>query len=318
MNYTLNQLRIFLKIVQKESITRAAEALFLTQPAVSIQLKNFQDQFDIPLTEIVNKKLYVTDFGREVAAAAEKILEEVYAINYKTAQYKGQLSGRLRISVVSTGKYIIPYLLADFMKRHPAVELVLDVSNRANVTLNLERNETDFSLVSVLPERLNLEEITCMKNQLYLVGHKPLVFNENKDWREHLEDITWLKRETGSATRKAQDEYLHTHHIHVRRHIELTSNEAIKQAIIAGLGYSIMPLIGIRNELQLGQLCLTPINDLPIETHWRLVWPKGKKHNAVAEAFKKYISENIQQIVAKNFGFIDALSAVPTPMPISN
>ncbi|MFN5506326.1 MAG: LysR family transcriptional regulator, partial [Flavobacteriia bacterium] len=155
MNYTLNQLRIFLKIVQKESITRAAEALFLTQPAVSIQLKNFQDQFDIPLTEIVNKKLYVTDFGREVAAAAEKILEEVYAINYKTSQYKGQLSGRLRISVVSTGKYIIPYLLTDFLKTHPGVELVLDVSNRANVTLNLERNETDFSLVSVLPERLN-------------------------------------------------------------------------------------------------------------------------------------------------------------------
>ena len=149
MNYTLNQLRIFLKIVQKESITRAAEALFLTQPAVSIQLKNFQDQFDIPLTEIVNKKLYVTDFGREVAAAAENILEEVYAINYKTAQYKGQLSGRLRISVVSTGKYIIPYLLADFMKAHPGVELALDVSNRANVTLNLERNETDFSLVSI-------------------------------------------------------------------------------------------------------------------------------------------------------------------------
>ena len=126
MNYTLNQLRIFLKIVQKESITRAAEALFLTQPAVSIQLKNFQDQFDIPLTEIVNKKLYVTDFGREVAAAAENILEEVYAINYKTAQYKGQLSGRLRISVVSTGKYIIPYLLADFMKAHLGVELALD------------------------------------------------------------------------------------------------------------------------------------------------------------------------------------------------
>lgn len=314
MNYTLNQLRIFLKIVQKESITRAAEALFLTQPAVSIQLKNFQDQFDIPLTEIVNKKLYVTDFGREVAAAAEKILEEVYAINYKTAQYKGQLSGRLRISVVSTGKYIIPYLLADFMKAHPGVELVLDVSNRANVTLNLERNETDFSLVSVLPERLNLEEITCMKNQLFLVGKEQLMLDIKNDWRQALEVVTWVKRETGSATRKAQDEYLHNHEIQVRRHIELTSNEAVKQALIAGLGYSIMPLIGIRNELKLGQLTITELPDLPLESQWRVVWPKGKKHSGVAEAFKQYLTANMQQIVAQNFGFIDGLSAVPKSM----
>lgn len=314
MNYTLNQLRIFLKIVQKESITRAAEALFLTQPAVSIQLKNFQDQFDIPLTEIVNKKLYVTDFGREVAAAAEKILEEVYAINYKTAQYKGQLSGRLRISVVSTGKYIIPYLLADFMKAHPGVELVLDVSNRANVTLNLERNETDFSLVSVLPERLNLEEIPCMKNQLFLVGKEALQVASKGDWQKAIEGITWVKRETGSATRKALDEYLDSHDIQVRRHIELASNEAVKQALIAGLGYSIMPLIGIRNELTLGQLKVTALPDLPLESMWRVVWPKGKKHNGAALAFKNYLTEQLPQIIEKNFGYIDGLKAVPKSM----
>jgi DNA-binding transcriptional LysR family regulator len=314
MNYTLNQLRIFLKIVQKESITRAAEALFLTQPAVSIQLKNFQDQFDIPLTEIVNKKLYVTDFGREVAAAAENILEEVYAINYKTAQFKGQLSGRLRISVVSTGKYIIPYLLADFMKAHPGVELVLDVSNRANVTLNLERNETDFSLVSILPDRLNLEEIPCMKNQLFLVGKDALSFPKKRPWRKELEDITWVKRETGSATRKALDEYLSSHQMQMRRHIELTSNEAVKQALIAGLGYSIMPLIGIRNELQLGQLTISTLPDLPLESMWRVVWPKGKKHSGVAAAFKAFLEQNMSQIIEKNFGYIDRLTAVPKSM----
>jgi DNA-binding transcriptional LysR family regulator len=313
MNYTLNQLRIFLKIVQKESITRAAEELFLTQPAVSIQLKNFQDQFDIPLTEIVNKRLYVTEFGKEVAVAAEKILEEVYAINYKTAQYKGQLSGRLRISVVSTGKYVIPYLLADFMKAHPGVELVLDVSNRANVALNLERNETDFSLVSVLPDRLNLEEVTCMKNQLFLVGNAPLAI-EQINWRKQLEGLTWVKREAGSATRKAMDDYLASHDIHIRRNIELTSNEAVKQALIAGLGYSIMPLIGIRNELKLGDLTIIPIPDLPLESTWRIVWPKGKKHNGVALAFKDYLVQNMATITEKSFGFIDGLSAVPKSM----
>jgi DNA-binding transcriptional LysR family regulator len=258
--------------------------------------------------------LYVTDFGREVAAAAEKILEEVYAINYKTSQYKGQLSGRLRISVVSTGKYIIPYLLADFMKAHPGVELVLDVSNRANVTLNLERNETDFSLVSVLPERLNLEEIPCMKNQLFLVGKEALALSKKGPWHQELEEITWVKRETGSATRKAQDEYLNSHQIQVRRHIELTSNEAVKQALIAGLGYSIMPLIGIRNELQLGQLTISKLPDLPLESMWRVVWPKGKKHSGVAQAFKTYLEQNMARIVEQNFGFIDGLAAVPESM----
>ncbi|MFN3666551.1 MAG: LysR family transcriptional regulator, partial [Sediminibacterium sp.] len=109
MNYTLNQLQIFLKVAQTQSVTKAAEELYLTQPAVSIQLKNFQDQFDIPLTEVVGRKLYVTDFGKEIASAAEAILNEVNAINYKTQAYQGQISGRLKISVVSTGKYVMPY-----------------------------------------------------------------------------------------------------------------------------------------------------------------------------------------------------------------
>ncbi len=111
MNYTINQLRIFLRITETKSITKAAEELHLTQPAVSIQLKNFQDQFDIPLTEIIGRKIYITDFGREIAVAAENILNQVYEINNKTLAHKGQLTGRLKISVVSTGKYVMPYFL---------------------------------------------------------------------------------------------------------------------------------------------------------------------------------------------------------------
>ena len=111
MYYTLNQLQIFLRITETQSVTKAAEALHLTQPAVSIQLKNFQDQFDIPLTEIVGRKIYITDFGKEIAKAAENILDQVAAINQKTQSYKGQLTGRLKLSIVTTGKYLMPYLL---------------------------------------------------------------------------------------------------------------------------------------------------------------------------------------------------------------
>ena len=159
MNYTINQLRIFLKITQTQSVTKAAEELHLTQPAVSIQLKNLQDQFDIPLTEIIGRKIFITDFGKEIALAAENILNQVYEINYKTLAHKGQLTGRLKISVVSTGKYIMPYFLSDFLNQHQGIELMMDVTNKNKVIESLEKNEVDFSLVSVLPENIQIEKL---------------------------------------------------------------------------------------------------------------------------------------------------------------
>jgi len=165
MHYTLNQLQVFLKVVQTESVTKASEELFLTQPAVSIQLKNFQDQFDIPLTEVVGRKLYVTDFGKEIAVAAENILNQVHAINNKTLAYKGQLAGRLKISVVSTGKYVMPYFLTDFIKKNNGVDLLMDVTNKNKVIESLEKNEVDFALVSILPSKLNVEKLDLLQNK---------------------------------------------------------------------------------------------------------------------------------------------------------
>ena len=169
MHYTLHQLQVFLKVSQTESITKAAEELHLTQPAVSIQLKNFQDQFEIPLTEVVGRRLYVTDFGKEIAIAAERIVDQVNAINYKTMAFKGQLTGRLKISVVSTGKYVMPYFLGDFIRKNPGIELKLDVTNKAMVVNSLDENEIDFALVSILPEALQIETVELMENELLLV-----------------------------------------------------------------------------------------------------------------------------------------------------
>src|SRR5690349_1442490 len=150
MNYTLNQLQVFLKITQTLSVTKAAEELHLTQPAVSIQLKNFQDQFDIPLTEVIGRKIYITDFGKEIADAAESILNQVEMIDLKTHAFRGHLTGRLKISVVSTGNYVMPYFLSSFMRQHEAVELVMDVTNKSKVIESLDKNTVDFSLVSII------------------------------------------------------------------------------------------------------------------------------------------------------------------------
>ena len=144
MNYTIHQLAVFLKISQTNSITKAAEELHLTQPAISIQLKKFQEQFDLPLKEIIRRRLYITDFGKEIAIAAENILDELEAINNRMLSYKKQLTGRLKISVVSTGKYIMPYFLADFLQDNPGIQLQLDVTNKSRVLESLEKNEIDF------------------------------------------------------------------------------------------------------------------------------------------------------------------------------
>ncbi len=305
MNYTLNQLQIFLKIVQTQSVTKASEELHLTQPAVSIQLRNFQDQFDIPLTEVVGRKIYITDFGREIAEAAENILNQVYAINYKTMAYKGQLTGRLKISVVSTGKYVMPFFLSDFMKQHSGLELIMDVTNKSKVIESLENNEVDFALVSILPNTLNIEKLDLLQNKLYLVGNTKQKFRKGINTKEIFNDLPLIFREKGSGTRQTMERFIERSNIPVLKKMELTSNEAVKQSLLAGLGYSIMPLIGIKNELQNGELQIIPVKGLPIKTTWSLIWLKGKKHAPASEAFLNYLKKEKSTIIHEKFGWYE-------------
>lgn len=301
MNYSLNQLRIFLKVVETRSITKAAESLHLTQPAVSIQLKKFQDQFDIALTEVVNKKLYVTDFGNEIALLAEKILDQVYAINYKTLAYKGMLTGRLIFSTVSTGKYIAPYLIANFLKQHQGVELKLDVTNKAEVIHDLENNKVDFSLVSVVPEHLKLNKIPLFENKLVLVANKELAIASPKAETIDFSNLPLIFREPGSGTRQIMEKYLHVQNIRLSPKMELTSNEAVKQAVLAGLGYAVMPLIGIKKEVKQGELKIIPVQGFPLKSIWHIVWQKNKNLNPVAQAFMDYLTNKKNEIVRNHF-----------------
>ncbi|WP_411275441.1 LysR family transcriptional regulator [Daejeonella sp.] len=305
MNYTLHQLQVYLKIVETKSITKAAIELFLTQPAVSIQFKNFQGQFDIPLIEVVGKQVYITDFGNEIAEMAERIILEVYAINYKTLTYKGILSGRLKLAIVSTGKYIMPYFLSDFLQKHTSIELTMDVTNKSKVIDSLEKNEVDFGLVSVLPDDLNVEEEVLLENHLYLVGNKKSDYNKGPYQRSIFNEISMIYREQGSGTRAVMEKFFETRKLQVRKKLELTSNEAVKQAVLAGLGYSIMPLIGIHTELETGELRVIPVSGLPVKSAWRLIWRKGKKFSPVAQAFLNDIRENKTRILKNNFEWVN-------------
>ncbi len=310
MNYTLHQLQVFSKVVQTKSITRASEELYLSQPAVSIQLKNFQDQFEIPLTEIVGRQLYVTDFGKEIYAMAERILNEAHAINYKTLSYKGLLSGRLVISIVSTGKYVMPYFLTEFLKEHNGIDLVMDVTNKSRVINSLQNNEIDFALVSVLPEGIKVNKETLMENQLFVIGNKDEKISKHVNSKDELKEMPLIFREEGSGTRYVMENYFRKHKISVRKKMELTSNEAVKQAVIAGLGNSIMPLIGLRNALSAGDLKIIPTAGFPIKSQWQLIWLQGKKMSPVAQEYIDYVKKNKTSILKDKFSWIDEIPTI--------
>lgn len=295
-------------VVEKKSVTKASEELNMTQPAVSIQLKNLQDQFDIPLTEVIGRKLYVTEFGQELYQIAEKILQEVAAINYKTQSFKGLLSGKLKISVASTGKYVMPYYLKDFLKVNPNIDLMMDVTNKTRVVESLEKNEVDFSLVSVLPEKLRVEQEILLPNKLYLTSGIGNGFDGTKKLKKSVFDnLPLIYREEGSGTRVTMQQYFQQAHIVPKVRFELTSNEAVKQAVMAGLGFSIQSVLGIKNEIKQKEIIIVPVDGLPLIENWRLVWLPSKKMSVVASAFLQYIKLEKKNIYKEHFSWIEGI-----------
>lgn len=305
MHYTLHQLQIFLKIVETKSITKAAEELNLTQPAVSIQLKNLQDQFDIPLTEVIGRQLYITHFGADIAITAQKVIDEVATITYKSMIFKGKLSGKLTLSVVSTGKYVIPYFLSDFLKLNKGIDLEMDVTNKSKVVKSLENNEVDFALVSILPNDLKIQSEILLENKLYLIGNQNAITEIEKKDANLFTEYPLIFREQGSATRLVMENYLHRNNLQSVKKIQLTSNEAVKQAVIAGIGCSIMPIIGLKNELESGELKIISMKGFPIISNWYLVWLKNKSLSPVADAYLKYVTDEKNNLKDTFFSWID-------------
>lgn len=304
MNYTLHQLEIYLEVTNTKSITKAAEVLNLTQPAVSIQLRNFQNNFEIPLTEVIGRKLYITDFGHEVAEISKRILEEAKDLKMVSHAHKGQLTGKLKISSVSTGKYVIPFFLSEFLKMNPGVELQLKVTNKREVMDSMEKNEVDFGFVSLLPDKVQVSTLELLDNKLVMVGRKSTNTYQSELKLDELTNHTMIFREEGSSTRILMEGFLSKNKSFLNKKIELVSNEAIKQAVLAGLGCSLMPLIGIQTELATNKLEVIPVENLPLVTKWNLIWLSSKKMTGVSRAFIKYLEENKENVLKEHFNEI--------------
>jgi DNA-binding transcriptional LysR family regulator len=304
MNYTLHQLQVFLRVAALQSVTKAAEVLHLTQPAISIQLKNFESQFPEPLTEIIGRKLYLTSLGKQVLPLAQAALQSLQALDIRSKEEDHLLRGKLNLSIVSTGKYVMPYFLQQFLEANPLVELNMDVTNKAMVIDSLEKNEVEFSLVSILPDRLSIEKISLMPNKLFLVGPYQHKWNAKQSFKA-LTHLPLIYRELGSGTRLTMEKFLEKRKFNTDKKIALSTNEAVKQAIIANLGYSIMPLIGIKHELKQKDVRIIPFPGLPVSTTWNLIWLKGKKHSKVATAFLQHLRSEKNSIIEKHFSWTE-------------
>ena len=248
--------------------------------------------------------MYVTEFGLEIAEIAKRIIAEVAKIDDKTFAFKGILSGKLKLSVVSTGKYVMPYFLSGFVKTFSEIDLEMDVTNKSKVIESLKSNEVDFALVSVLPTDLNISNEPLLENKLYLMRKNDCEKLKTKSKKLFFEDIQLLYREEGSGTRFVMEKFFEKNNIKTNIKMQLTSNESIKQAVIAGLGYSVLPIIGCRNEIANKQLQIIDVDGFPIKSEWNLIWLKNKNMSPVAKKFLQYIRLEKEAIRKAHFDWV--------------
>lgn len=300
MHLTLQQLKLFEAVSRNSSYTRAAEELHLTQPAVSIQLKRLESHVGIPLFEQVGKKIYPTSAGKIMYQTSVDILQKIHDLDISIEVLKGIVKGPIQISLVSTTKYFMPLLLGHFLQRYPEVEPRLKFTNRARTVEHLINNQDDFVVMGQIPDESNLQAYPFLENILVVVAapDHPLAGKKNISLKA-LAKHRFVEREPGSGTRQTFDRLLASHHLEVKPYMELGSSEAIKQAVIAGLGLGIQSRYSLDLELMAGKLVILDVQEFPIKRRWYAVHLKGKKLSLVAQTFLDFIIDESRDILQK-------------------
>jgi DNA-binding transcriptional LysR family regulator len=305
MNITLRQLKVFEAVARHLNYTRAAEELFLSQPAVSMQIKQLEDNLGQPLFEKLGKKVYLTDAGKEVYRYSLGITSQLSELQTVMEEMKGLHLGRLTLAVASTANYFVPTLLGVFNERHKGVTVDIDVTNRENLLRALAANTTDFAIMGHPPDGLELAYYPFMENPLVVLAapDHPLAGQRHIPL-EKLAEETFIMRERGSGTRAARERFFAKHgNITFRKTMEMNSNEAIKQAVQAGLGLGVLSIHTLEVELMLKRLVVLDVDGFPIMRHWYIVHRKGKRFSAIAQAFKDFVlteSETLLDVPSAN------------------
>ena len=289
---TLHQLKVFEATARHGSFTRAAEELYLTQPTVSIQVKQLTKSVGLPLFEQIGKRLYLTEAGQKLLSTCQEIFNGLEQFEMSVADLKGMKQGQLKLAVITTAKYFVPRLLGPFCQRFPGIDISLKVTNHEGLRASMLANEDDLYIISQAPDQPDLNIHPFLENPLIVLAPTNHPLAGKKDIPiEMLNNEKFIMREPGSGTRKAVEALFTEKEIEVRVSLELGSNEAIKQAIAGGLGISVLSQHTIISEGTTGEFAILDVQGFPIERNWYVANLAGKQLSVVAETFLQFLLE---------------------------
>lgn len=289
-NLTLRQMQIFETVVRLGGFTRAAEALNLSQPTVSMQVKKLSETLGLPLLEQVGRKCYPTDAGREVYETTCEILRRIVALDDLANNLRHEVKGELRIAVITTAKYFMPHLLGAFIVKYPEVQPILTVTNRDKVLKRLKSNRDDLLIMGQVPSEFPVKAFPIIDNEMVVVappGHR--LVGQRDISLNRLSDERFLVRESGSGTRQAVERLFQEHGASITPYMELGSSEAIKQGVMAGLGISVLARRNLSLELAGNHIAILDVKGFPLIRSWYAVHLSGKKLSLVASTFLEFI-----------------------------
>jgi LysR family transcriptional regulator, low CO2-responsive transcriptional regulator len=305
---TLHQLNILEAIARHGSFTRAAEELGLTQPTVSQQIKQLTKAMGLPLFDQIGKRIHLTEAGESVLVASRDIADRVAQLEMHLSDLQGMEKGRLRLSTTTTAKYFVPRLLGPFHQQHPGITLSLEITNQAEVMQRLSNNQDDLYFTGRPPRDMDVELRPILPNPLVVIANRshPLAGQKNIPLKQ-LSDQPMIMRESGSGTRAIVEQFFTDNRLELKPIIDLTSNEAIKQAIVGNLGISVLSQHTLALENNESPLVILDVEGFPIQQYWYLVYPSGKQLSVAAQAFidfildegKKTIEETLSNTLQK-------------------
>lgn len=299
---TLRQMQVFDAVARHLSFSRAAQDLGLTQPAVSLQIKQLETLTELPLFEQIGRQIYLTSAGDTLLSHVRAVLDAMKQADLAMAAMRGEEAGRLSIGVVSTAKYYAPTVLSAFTEGYPDIELNLRVANRQQILAMLTDNEIDAALMGRPPESIDVHAVPFAKHPHVFIAAPQHKLINGKHTLAALSGETVLVREQGSGTRMMTDRLLAKGHVHPGQVIEMSSNETIKQAVMAGMGISFISRHTIGLEVSVGKLAILDIEDTPIERDWFIVHRQGKRLLPVVEAFIGFLGEHGAAMIDRTVG----------------
>ena len=301
LHLTLRQLKVFESVARHLSYSRAADELHLTQPAVSMQIKQLEGNISLPLFEQLGKRIYLTDAGRELYQYSRSISQQLADMEVALDELKGMERGKLNISVVTTANYFAPHLLAKFCQRYKGVTVSLNVSNRETVLKQLSDNLIDLAIMGQPPEDLDIDSESFIENPLVVIAppDHPLCKEQNIPVNRLAKEV-FLVRESGSGTRGAMERFFAAHDVKINKGMEADTTEAIKQAVQAGMGLGIMSQHTAELELETNRLKILDVQGFPIIRYWHVVNRKNKRLSGVANAFREFLLKEAAELMANS------------------